>query len=359
MRYSRTITLAALVALASTLCEASETMLRGRYGSRSVEGRKLYETRDELGLLARDGQWLRVKPKSAGGFRPISSRFRSLSAAEMRSQLTSEFGRHYEVTGTGHYLVVHPRGQGSQWANHFEQLYRNFSHYFSVRGLKLRRPEFPLVAVVWANRVEFLKAAAREGSKLPSQSIGYYSQRTNRIMLYDQSAGRAKSGLSSTMPTIIHEATHQTAFNTGIHNRFGQTPRWVVEGLGTMFESRGVWNSHKYPRAQDRIDKARLANFREYLKRRKPQAMADLIASDRSFKQDIAGAYAESWALTLYLVETQPQQYCRYLQKTADRPSFRAYTGAQRLDDFNSVFRKDLKLLEAQYLRYMKRLPGG
>jgi hypothetical protein len=158
------------------------------------------------------------------------------------------------------------------------------------------------------------------------------------------------------MKTIIHEATHQTAFNTGIHNRFGQAPRWVVEGLGTMFEARGVWDSHKYTRQRDRIDAARLANFRKYVKRRKPQAMADLIGSDRAFQQDVEGAYAESWALTLYLVETRPQQYGRYLQKTASRPSFRAYTGGQRLADFNSVFRIDLKLLEAQFLRYMQRL---
>lgn len=356
MRHPKTIILAILVGLVCSTSEAADAMLRGRYGSRSVEGRKLYETSDELGLLSRDGQWLRIRPKSSSGFKQVSPRYRSFTAAEMRSQLTHEFGRQYEVTATGHYLVVHPKGQGGQWANHFEQLYRNFSHYFSVRGLKLRRPEFPLVAIVWASRVEFLKAAAREGAKLPSQSIGYYSLRTNRIMLYDQSGGRTATALSSTMPTIIHEATHQTAFNTGIHNRFGQTPRWVVEGMGTMFEAPGVWNSHKYSRGQDRIDKARLANFRGYLKRRKPQAMADVIASDRPFKQDIAGAYAECWALTLYLVETQPQQYCRYLQKTADRPSFRAYTGAQRLADFNAVFRKDLKLLEAQFLRYMKRL---
>ncbi len=357
MRHANTIVLCTFFGFVCSASEGADGMLRGRYGSRHIEGRKLYETHDEVGLLGRDGQWWRIKPDALTAVRQTSSRFRSFSAAEMRSQLTSEFGRRYEVTGTGHFLVVHRNGQGAQWADQFEQLYRNFAHYFSVRGLKLRRPEFPLVAVVWASRIEFLKAAAREQAKLPSQAVGYYSLRTNRIMLYDQTdSTRHGAQQASTMPTIIHEATHQTAFNTGVHNRFGQSPRWVVEGLGTMFEAPGVWNSHKYPRQHDRIDKARLASFRNYLKRRKPQAMADLIASDRAFQQDVEGAYAESWALTFYLVETQPQQYCRYLQKTADRPSFRVYSGARRLADFNSVFRTDLKLLEAQFLRYMKRL---
>jgi hypothetical protein len=275
----------------------------------------------------------------------------------MRGQLTSEFGRSYEVTGTGHFLVVHPRGEAKQWADQFEQLYRNFSHYFSVRGLQLRTPQFPLVAIVWRDRIEFLKAASREGAKLPNGALGYYSQRTNRIMLYDQSGGKKTASLvSPTMATVIHEATHQTAYNTGVHNRFGQCPRWVVEGLGTMFESPGVWNSHRYTRQADRIDQNRLASFRQYLKRRPANAIADLVASDRAFQQDVEGAYAESWALTFYLVETQPQQYCQFLQKTAAAPDFRVYTGGQRLADFQAAFRRDLQLLDAHFLRYMKSL---
>ncbi|MCG8584702.1 MAG: DUF1570 domain-containing protein [Pirellulales bacterium] len=336
---------------------AGEPMLRGTYQGRIIEGRHLYQTSSELGFLARDGQWLRLEPSRLQDVRQISPQFRSLSAAVMRSQLTSEFGRNYEVTGTGHFLVVHPKGESRQWASQFEKLYRNFVHYFSVRGLNLRQPEFPLVAVVWRDRTAFLKAAYREGAKLPEGVLGYYSQRTNRIMLYDQSGGKKTPSLSSpTMATVIHEATHQTAYNTGVHNRFGQTPRWVVEGLGTMFESPGVWNSHRYRGRQNRIDKNRLANFRQYQKRRSPTAIANLLSSDRVFQQDVEAAYAESWALTLYLVETMPQQYCRFLKITAAKPDFRAYPSGKRLADFQAVFRRDLRLLDAQFIRFMDSL---
>src|SRR5262245_20690259 len=37
-----------------------------------------------------------------------------------------------------------------------------------------------------------------------------------------------EAGLKDTM---IHEATHQVAFNTGLHSRLGCNPKWVVEGL--------------------------------------------------------------------------------------------------------------------------------
>ena len=40
--------------------------------------------------------------------------------------------------------------------------------------------------------------------------------------------------------TIVHETTHQVAFNTGLHSRIGQTPKWVIEGSGD--DVRGSWN---------------------------------------------------------------------------------------------------------------------
>jgi hypothetical protein len=138
-----------LMLLACSMAEvtAAEPMIRGQYGGRTLEGRKLYQTSADLGMLARDGQMWQIKSSALTQVRQSSTRFQPLSAAVMRSQLVSEFGRAYEVTATGHFLVVHPRGEARQWANQFEQLYRNFAHYFSVRGLKLHQPEFSLVAI--------------------------------------------------------------------------------------------------------------------------------------------------------------------------------------------------------------------
>ena len=81
--------------------------------------------------------------------------------------------------------------------------------------------------------------------------------------------------------TIIHEATHQTAFNVGIHNRFADQPQWLVEGLATMFEARGVWNSPSYHTLKDRINDGRLADFRAGLNKRQPGTLANLVASDQ------------------------------------------------------------------------------
>ena len=108
------------------------------------------------------------------------------------------------------------------------------------------------MAVVFSNQADYRRDAAARGIAINGDIVGYYSPQTNRVSMYSM-GGRGQ--WHETAVTIIHEATHQTAYNTGVHNRFGQNPVWVVEGLGTMFEARGVWNAAAYPQAGDRINR--------------------------------------------------------------------------------------------------------
>ena len=64
-------------------------------------------------------------------------------------------------------------------------------------------------------------------------------------------------------------------------------------------------------------------------------------------------AYAEAWALSFYLTETQPRQYGQYLKRTGSRPPFRQYTAAERTADFTALFGDNWRMLEAQFLRFM------
>ncbi len=272
----------------------------------------------------------------------------------LAERLTQEFGKGFDVTGTGHYLVVHPTGQKNQWGQKFEDLYRSFWHSFSVRGFKLVEPEFPLVAVVLPSRDEFERYAHRSGTNIAPGVIGYYSPQTNRVALYDLGGGDDKKLSAENLATIIHEATHQTAFNTGIHNRFSQTPRWVAEGLGTLFEASGVWNSRGNARYQDRLNQGRKSDFDRLLAQRPADRLPTLIASDRIFESNPAAAYAEAWAFTHFLVETRPRDYCQYLAKTAARGNFAAYPPAQRQTDFTAVFGENFKLLDSQFVKFMQ-----
>ena len=209
----------------------------------------------------RDGRIWTLATEDAKRLKPLPASFQSYPSAVLRNRLQDELGRSFQVVGTGHYLVALPVGVRTNWAERFEELYRSFTLYFSVRGFPLQEPAFPLTAIVWPNEESYLLRRPRRGHE--------HRRRGRRPLLADQQSHhalrherwpRGTAELRETSATLIHEATHQTAFNTGVHQRFGQSPRWLVEGLGMMFEAPGVWNSRAYQRREDRInrDSARL-----------------------------------------------------------------------------------------------------
>ncbi len=325
---------------------------------RQVEGMPLSWSSQRVFLLARDGRLWDFVPKKADNFRKTSSFFSSYSAAEIRAGLERELAGKLEVTGTGHYLVAHPRGKGSQWSERFEDLYRSCVNYFTLRGVRVHEPDFPLVAVVWPKREDFLRYAETQGTKVRQDVIGFYSPITNRVTLYDLGAGKSHSRFfQQNDATVIHEATHQMAFNIGVHNRFTTTPLWLAEGLGTMFEARGVWDWRNYPNQRDRVNHDRLKQFRMWLKTgRKAGAFAGLLSTDRQFQSNPAAAYAEGWAWVFFLTETYPQKFSEYVQRTASRADFVDYPSAKRLSDFTTVFGSDLRMLESHFLRFIEKL---
>jgi hypothetical protein len=348
-----------LLLMCSALAGAQEPLIRLTVNGQQQEGTPLLFNEQQVFLLTRSGRLLEFAPAEATNFVQLSGPFKSYSPAELRGQLLREFGKGFDVSGGGRFLVVHPAGQQDVWAPRFEELQRSFAHYFAARGLKLPEPRFPLVAVVFARQPDFARYASAEGNQASSSMLGYYSPATNRIVMYDNTAGRAKSGSTdwtSNAETIIHESLHQVAFNSGLHNRFGQTPRWVAEGLGTLFEARGVWNSRQYPAAGERVNRGQLESFRRYLPRRKSSAIAEIVSADRPFEVDGMGAYAEAWALTHFLSETEPKKYLQYLQRTAGKKSFEAYLGPQRLRDFTDHFGSNFEMLNARLLRHVAAL---
>ena len=336
---------------------ADSKMLKLQIGDEWVEGKALFWSQKQVQVLARDGRLWDVAPSSVRNFVDIGGSFRSYSNSDVRNHLRQELGQRFEVSGGGHYLVAHPVGERELWSKRFDDLYRSFVHYFRTRGFRLQEPEFPLVAVVWKKREDYFRYAQSEGANIGPNVLGYYSPMTNRITLYDSSDGSANSDAwLQNADTIIHEATHQTAFNTGVHSRFAMTPKWVAEGLGTMFEARGVWNSRAYTKQTDRLNQGRLQSFRRNLPRRQKGTLAQLVSSDRMFDTDGGAAYSESWALTFYLVETLPREYTRYLALTAARPGFEDYPAAERLADFTKIFGGNLELVDTNFLRFMSEL---
>lgn len=322
-------------------------------GAKQYIGALLAEDAENYVLLQRDGRMKVVSRAGSSAPRPLKNSFSPFSAQTMKESLRAEFGKEYEVSQTEHYLVVHPIGKAMQCAQPFEDQYINARKYFEIRGITAVNPDFPLVAVVLNTRHEFDRFLEKyQPENAHAQVLGYYSPRSNRTITYDQSNER--SGPRNNIETLIHEATHQIAFNTGIHSRFSPMPRWFTEGLATMFEAPGVHSSVTHPNLQDRFNKKWLSYIRSQSRPgQSTGVLAELIGSDELFRANPEKAYGYSWALTFYLAETQPEKYARYVRRVSQRTHFRDYSSQMRIEDFITIFGSELTDLESRMSRFL------
>ncbi|HID22108.1 MAG TPA: DUF1570 domain-containing protein, partial [Planctomycetaceae bacterium] len=154
-----------------------------------------------------------------------------------------------------------------------------------------------------------------------------------------------------------HEATHQFAFNMGLHSRIGPNPKWVVEGLATVLEAAGPARAKSARSVTARINRERWLWFRNYARTRRPdRSLARFLGSDRMFETAVLDAYSQAWALSFYLMETRPRRYMDYLRTIACRDPLQRYSSEERLRDFQKAFGGNLDRLEAEFLRFMDRL---
>jgi hypothetical protein len=156
--------------------------------------------------------------------------------------------------------------------------------------------------------------------------------------------------------TVVHEATHQIAYNCGMHARYSDCPLWLSEGIAIFFETPDLKSSKGW-RGVGAVSWLRLERFRQYLGRRPADSLTTLIADDRRFRDTAHNldAYAEAWALTYYLIRRYPDEYVEYLKALGKKKPLIDDGPAARLDEFQKAF-GDLQRLDAEFLRYMQRV---
>ncbi len=353
---------AILVAMAgSTLAQqAPNATIKVRIKKRTFVGKVIALDDETMVLLRRNGRMTMIPIQDIQAAKTVAKGFTSQKSHEIRDQLQSEFGNKYQVSVTTHFVVVHPPGDAQIWAMPFEKLYQRYQNYFGSRGFNLDEPTFPMVAVVLKTRDEFDRFLANY-HEANENVLGYYSPRSNRIISYDQTGGKAKDeDWFFTVDTIVHEATHQSAFNTGLHTRFAPNPRWISEGLATMFEAPGVQNSMYFSKQKDRINHGRLENLRTMYEKDfvTEKMIASMVGSDDIFRVNPAGAYALAWGLTFYLAEREPEKYAAFLRADGLREDFHTYEGRERLVNFIRKFGK-ISHLHPKLKTFIMDLPTG
>jgi hypothetical protein len=344
----------------------------------SVSGRVLVTAEDGgLLLLAPDGKLWSVLPEELVAERKDNTAFAPLAREALTKALLKELPPGFDVHPTTHYLICYNTSREyANWCGSlFERLYRSFKSFWTHKGMKLKEPEFPLVAIIFRDRESYAAYSRDELGKSADSIIGYYSLQSNRITMYDltgvaalrgggQRRGNAAIDTLLAQPqaeplvaTIIHEATHQIAFNSGLQTRFADIPLWVSEGIAVYFETPDLTNSKGWKEIGS-VNGARLDRFRKYLQRRPPDSLATLISDDTRLRdaETALDAYAEAWALNYYLIRNHTKEYVAYLTMLSEKRQLLWDTPAERQKEFQAAFGGSLPQLDADFLRQMGRV---
>lgn len=367
--------IAACVAAPARALDQVTVRKEGR--EQKVVGRVLVEAEDG-GLLVEssDGTLSTVPPEELVSRHQDDREFKPLTSAELAARLLADLPPGFEIHTTKHYLIAYNTSKAyAQWCGAlFERLYGAFTNYWSRKGFNLHTPEFPLVAIVFADQESYNRFSKEELGDAASSIIGYYSLATNRMTMYDLTGMQnlrvsgdrrgspaeinqmlSRPDAERTVATVIHEATHQIAFNCGLQTRYADIPLWISEGIAVYFETPDL-SSRKGWGSIGAVNLPRLASFHEYAERRPPDSLRTLIADDKRFRDTRTGldAYAEAWALNYFLIRMKPKQYQAYLQTLAEKKQLIWDEPADRLSEFTAAF-GDLAALDAEFQRYVAK----
>lgn len=296
---------------------------------------------------------------------------------ELSKKLLAELPDGFKARKTAHYVLAYNTTDAyAIWCGGlYERLYAAFQTYWKNKGISLVDSPMPLTAVIFKSKEDYVAYASRELGEAAKSVVGYYSLKSNQVVMYDltgtqrgastsrmTSAARVNQVLSNPraqqmVGTIVHEATHQLAFNTGLETRYTDIPMWVSEGIAVYFETPDLGSSRGW-RGIGRLNTHRLDQFKRSLAKRSPDALVNLLSSDARFKdrETVINAYAEAWALNYYLLRKHEKEYLQYTKVLAEKKLMVYGTPEERLAEFTAIFGEDLKALDADFVRTMRTI---
>ncbi|MEM7476202.1 MAG: DUF1570 domain-containing protein [Planctomycetota bacterium] len=337
------------------------------------------EKAGHLLILTPDGQLKTVLKEQQISVNPTKTAMQPLTQQEIFDDLKSKLPPGFALRKTKHYVIVYNTSEAyAEWVGLlFEQLYRGFYNYWGTRHrVDLQEPRFPLVALVFNNKQSYIQFARPKVGDAAETMIGFYDMQTNRMVTYDLTgANGMANGQNSqasnarlidqilrrpqaerTVATIVHEAVHQIAYNSGLQVRLADNPRWLSEGLAMFFESPSARSKTGW--TMGNVNYHNLIKFKQNFSSRQADSLTSLISSDARLldSRQATLAYPESWALTYFLINTKKTQFKNYMLELAELPPAGPTLEKARVETFKKHFGDDLEKLDRDFLKYLSRL---
>jgi hypothetical protein len=304
--------------------------------------------------------------------------FKPLTIKELEAEL-AKGDPNVKCLTSDHYIVQY-RGSSAyaRWiVSLYEKLYDGFYSYWKKQGLELHPPEFPLVVNVFDDKAGYITQGKRDKLAAVEAMIGYYHLHTNQTVSYDltetqthTSRGnivgketlvsliRSKPGWERTIATIVHESVHQLAYNSGLQVRLADNPLWLSEGIAMYFEAPDLGSS----RGWNGIGKVNQYQFIA-LRRLSPDLVTNdwitpLVQDDSLFTDGdtVNMAYAQSWALTYYLMKYRSKDFAEYMKEIGKQKPLAPTDPTERLAMFHRHFGDNMLAIERELAKKLSKL---
>ncbi|WP_435007113.1 DUF1570 domain-containing protein [Tundrisphaera lichenicola] len=227
-----------------------------------------------------------------------------------------------------------------------EEVAEDYRKHFTLKKFNLTSPVDKLTVVILKGPKSY---SAFEGEDLGDAVGGHYDLRANRLVIFDfRGPGanpRAAAAEVDNTLTLVHEATHQLTYNTGVLDLASDVPLCVSEGLGTYAET---WRPHRRGeigqvnfRRRKGLELARGAGPRWF-------PLETFLANDSIFDSPDPStqqvAYAESWMFVYRMMKdssklTRFRNYLQALRENRD-PAKRLEIARAHLGDLARLDRE-------------------
>ena len=326
-------------------------------------------------ILDADGQLTAIAPNELKRVEELSEPLVATPAKELATKVLGLMPAGSKSIVTDHFVVCYNTSDVyARWNSElYEKLFKGFYRFWKEKGVELTPPRFPLVALVFETKEDYVRYASKEFAGA-QHTIGYYHQSTNRLAscdltgiegsipskaqilraeLINQIISRPQA--ERTIATIVHEACHQISFNSGLQVRLGDSPLWLSEGLATFFESPDLASQNGWG-GVGRLNKHNFVNLANYIPKRGADSLESLLLDDSRLRngETMSSSYAEAWGLTYYLLKSKPKQFVAYMDGIREKPQGSRSSPKDRIELFRQCFGEDLGKIDKDFIRFMQ-----
>jgi len=321
-------------------------------------------------LEERNGRLHQIPTRRLQSREDTQEPFVPFTSAELATDLLQQVPGGFEITETEHYVIC--SNSASEYVEFcgrlLEAVFDQYFGFMAEQKIEVTEPALRLPIVIFASSSEFQTFSARQHPEISfADTPGYYSVTDNQTLLLDLTGDRSIRSASTIrrrladkplqVATVVHEAVHQLAFNSGLQVRMADNPLWLSEGLAMYFETTSSRSSLLWNRP-GLVNPRHQPGFMKLLEAKQVSgAMNTLIESDSAFLKaaEMPAAYAKAWALTHYLVREKKAGMQKFLHNIMQRKPMVGLTAEERTQEFVAAFGKLPDEMEQELVSYTRR----